>query len=99
MYLQNGYLHTHFVSHDECAHFDGVGEQLNPAFVAGYASTRPLNPAELAALPLFRAARHFVITMAMANYVNRIGPIAGFDGNLRYYLSMIRLYCAEAGIN
>ena len=81
------------------ADFDGVGEQLNPAFVAGYASTRPLNPAELAALPLFRAARHFVITMAMANYVNRIGPIAGFDGNLRYYLSMIRLYCAEAGIN
>ena len=26
------------------------------------------------------------------------GPLAGFDGNLRYYLSMIRLFCAEIGI-
>jgi len=37
------------------ADFDGVGEILNPAFVAGYEAVRGLTPAEKAALPLFRA--------------------------------------------
>ncbi len=80
------------------ADFDGVGEKLNSAFVAGYESRRPLSPAEKAALPLFRAARHLLITASFAHYVNRIGPIPGFDGSLRYYLSMIRLHCAQAGL-
>jgi homoserine kinase type II len=78
------------------ADFDGVGATLNPAFVAGYESVRPLAPAERAAVPLFRAARHLLIA---ASFVDRIGPIPGFDANLRYYLSMIRLFAAEAGIN
>jgi Ser/Thr protein kinase RdoA (MazF antagonist) len=80
------------------ADFDGVGDKLNPPFVAGYESVRRLSPGERAALPLFRAARHLLITASFAFYVNRVGPIPGFDGNLRYYLSMIRLYCAEAGL-
>ena len=80
------------------ADFDGVGEKLNGAFVAGYESRRPLSPAEKSALPLFRAARHLLITASFAHYVNRIGPIPGFDGSLRYYLSMIRLHCAQAGL-
>lgn len=80
------------------ADFDGAGDHLNPAFVAGYEAVRPLSAAERAALPLFRAARHLTLATAFATYVNRIGPVAGFDGNLRYYLSMIRLYCAEAGL-
>lgn len=80
------------------ADFDGVGEKLNGAFVAGYESRRTLSPAEKAALPLFRAARHLLITASFAHYVNRVGPIPGFDGNLRYYLSMIRLHCAQAGL-
>ena len=80
------------------ADFDGVGEKLNGPFVAGYESRRPLSPAEKAALPLFRASRHLLITASFAHYVNRIGPIPGFDGSLRYYLSMIRLHCAQAGL-
>ena len=80
------------------ADFDGVGDKLNNPFVAGYESVRLLSPAERAALPLFRAARHLLITASFAHYVNRVGPIPGFDGNLRYYLSMIRLYCAQAGL-
>jgi Ser/Thr protein kinase RdoA (MazF antagonist) len=80
------------------ADFDGVGEKLNGAFVAGYESRRSLSPPEKAALPLFRAARHLLITASFAHYVNRVGPIPGFDGNLRYYLSMIRLHCAQAGL-
>ncbi|MCB2109043.1 MAG: phosphotransferase [Rhodobacteraceae bacterium] len=80
------------------ADFDGVGAALNPAFVAGYEAIRPLLPAERAALPLFRAARHLLLTCSMAEFIDRVGPIPGFDGNLRYYLSMIRLHCAEAGL-
>ena len=80
------------------ADFDGVGDQLNPAFIAGYDTARLLSQEERAALPLFRAARHVGLACAYAHHVNRIGPIAGFEENLRYYLSMIRLYCAEAGI-
>ena len=80
------------------ADFDGVGAALNPAFVAGYEAVRPLTPAEHAALPLFRAARHLLITASMAEFIDRVGPIPGFDANLRYYLSMIRLHCAQAGL-
>lgn len=80
------------------ADFDGIGDQLNPAFVAGYDAVRALKPAERAALPLFRAARHLGLACAFAQHVNRVGPIAGFDENRRYYLSMVRLFCAEAGI-
>jgi Ser/Thr protein kinase RdoA (MazF antagonist) len=79
--------------------FDGVGQTLNSAFVAGYNAVRPLAPVEKMALPLFRVARHLLITASFAEFVNRIGPIPGFDGNLRYYLSMIRLFAAEAGIS
>jgi len=80
------------------ADFDGVADYLNPEFIAGYDSVRQLMPAERAALPLFRAARHLGMACAFARHVNRIGPIASFDENLRYYLSMIRLFCAEAQI-
>jgi homoserine kinase type II len=77
---------------------DGAGDQLNPAFQAGYEAVRPLQPAERANMPLFRAARHLAVAAAYAAHTNRIGPVAGFDGNLRYYLSMIRLFCAQAEI-
>ncbi|MDX2225008.1 MAG: phosphotransferase [Rhodospirillaceae bacterium] len=80
------------------ADFDGVGAALNGAFVAGYDAVRPLSPAERAALPVLRAARHLLITASMAEFVDRVGPVPGFDANLRYYLSMIRLHCAEAGL-
>ena len=80
------------------ADFDGVSEHLTPAFVAGYSAVRPLTPAERAALPLFRAARHLAMAAAFAAIFNRTGPVPGFDGNLRYYVSMVRLFCAEIGV-
>lgn len=78
--------------------FDGVGDVLNPAFVVGYQSVRRLSAAEEAALPLFRLARHLLITASMAEFVNRIGPIPGFDGRLADYLAMIRRVATAAGI-
>jgi Ser/Thr protein kinase RdoA (MazF antagonist) len=80
------------------ADFDGVSEHLTPAFIAGYSAVRPLGPAEKVALPLFRAARHLAMASAFAATFNRIGPVPGFDANLRYYVSMVRLFCAEIGI-
>jgi len=80
------------------ADVDGVADQLVPAFIAGYDTVRRLAPPERAALPLFRAARHLGMAAAFAQHANRVGPIAGFDENRRYYLSMIRLFCAQAGI-
>jgi homoserine kinase type II len=80
------------------ADFDGVGDRLNAAFVAGYEAVRPLTPAERGALTLFRAVHHLAVACAFADQTNRTGPVPSFESNLRYYLSMIRLYCAEAGV-
>lgn len=78
--------------------FEGRPESVNQAFVAGYNATRLLSPEEKAAQPLFRLLRHFLITSTMAQYVNRIGPVPGFDKNIDYYLDMIRRYGEEAGV-
>lgn len=78
--------------------FDGVVETINQAFLRGYQMVRPLNAAELAAQPLFRAIRHLVITAAMAEFVDRIGPVPGFDKNLTHYVGMIREHCHQAGV-
>jgi Ser/Thr protein kinase RdoA (MazF antagonist) len=78
--------------------FDGVDEATNQAFLRGYETVRPLNPAEQAAQPLFRAIRHLTVSGAMAEFVDRIGPVPGFDKSLGQYVAMIRAHCAEAGI-
>lgn len=78
--------------------FEGRPESVNQAFVAGYDSVRPLSPEEKAAQPLFRLLRHLLITSSMAQYVNRIGPVPGFDKNISYYMAMIRKYGAQAKI-
>ena len=78
--------------------FEGRPESVNQAFVAGYDSARSLSPEEKAAQPLFRLLRHLLITSTMAQYVNRIGPVPGFDKNIDYYLDMIRRYGEDAGI-
>ena len=78
--------------------FEGVTESVNQAFVAGYESQRPLTRAEKEAQPLFRLVRHLLITSSMAQFVNRIGPVPGFDRSIDYYLDMIRRYAQEAGV-
>ncbi|MBT5242200.1 MAG: phosphotransferase [Rhodospirillaceae bacterium] len=78
--------------------FEGRPESVNRAFVVGYDSARPLSPEEKAAQPLFRLLRHFLITSTMALYVNRIGPVPGFDKNIDFYIDMIRRYGEGAGI-
>ncbi len=78
--------------------FDRVDEAINAAFLRGYQTVRPLNGAEQAAQPLFRALRHLVVSAAMAEFVDRIGPVPGFDRNLSVYVAMIRQHCAQAGI-
>jgi len=79
--------------------FDGRPESVNQAFVSGYDSVRSLSAEEKEAQPLFRLLRHLLITSTMAQYVNRIGPVPGFDKNIDYYLDMIRRYAEEAGIS
>lgn len=78
--------------------FDGRPESINQAFVDGYDSTRPLSPEEKAAQPLFRLLRHLLITASMAEFVNRIGPVPGFDKNIDHYVTMIRRFAEEAGL-
>jgi len=78
--------------------FDGRPEAINQAFVDGYDSIRPLSPEEKAAQPLFRLMRHLLITSSMAEFVNRIGPVPGFDKNIDHYLTMIRRFADEAGV-
>jgi Ser/Thr protein kinase RdoA (MazF antagonist) len=78
--------------------YDGVAQAINDAFLRGYQTVRPLNAAEQEAQPLFRAMRHLVITAAMAEFVDRIGPVPGFDKNLSDYVAMIRRHCNAAGI-
>ena len=78
--------------------FEGVPQDVNDAFVAGYQKIRVLSQQERDAQPLFRVLRHLFITSTMAQYVNRIGPVRGFDKNINFYVKMIRQYCQEAGI-
>lgn len=78
--------------------FEGRPETVNQAFVAGYESVRPLSPDEKSAQPLFRLLRHLIITSTMAQYVNRIGPVPGFDKKIEYYMDMIRRYGEQAGV-
>ena len=78
--------------------FEGRPESINQAFVDGYDSRRPLTSAEKGAQPMFRLMRHLLITSSMALFINRIGPVPGFDENIDYYLEMIRRYAADAGV-
>jgi len=79
--------------------FEGRPDSINQAFVDGYDSRRPLSAAEKQAQPMFRLMRHLLITSSMALFINRIGPVPGFDENIDYYLEMIRRYAADAGVS
>ena len=78
--------------------FDDRPQAVNQSFVDGYDSIRRLSDSERAVLPLFRVLRHIFITSTMAQYVNHIGPVVGFDRKLDFYFDMLRRYCREAGI-
>lgn len=78
--------------------FEGRPESINQSFVSGYDSVRRLSKEEKASQPVFRLLRHLIITATMAQYVNRIGPVRGFDKNIGFYVDMIRRYGTEAGV-
>lgn len=78
--------------------FEGLRQDINDAFVSGYDEVRPLTPDEREAQPLFRVLRHLLITSTMAQHINRVGPVRGFDKDIGVYMEMIRTYCVAAGI-
>lgn len=78
--------------------FDKRPQLVNESFAAGYDSVRARSCQEKQAQLLYRALRHLFITSTMAQFVNRIGPVEGFDRNLTYYIEMAYRYCRDAGI-
>jgi len=76
--------------------FEGLPDHINQAFLSGYAEVRPLSPVERDAQPLFRVLRHLLITSTMAQVVNLVGPLRGFDESIGFYVTMIRKYGADA---
>lgn len=73
-------------------------EAVNQAFIAGYEKVRPLTVAERQALPLFRVARDLVMCTTYAILINRVGPVAGFDGNFADFTTLARAHLAAAGL-
>ena len=64
--------------------FDAVDRAIDEAFLAGYESQRPLATGERAALPLLVLSRNLYIASACAVFIDRLGPIPGFDSPERF---------------
>ena len=62
--------------------FEGLSHDINDAFLEGYGSVRPLTHQERDAQPIFRILRHLFIASTMAQHINRVGPVRGFDKNV-----------------
>jgi Ser/Thr protein kinase RdoA (MazF antagonist) len=73
-------------------------EAVNAAFIAGYERVRPMSAAERAAMPVFRAARDLVMCTTYAILINRVGPVAGFDGPFSDFTVLARRHLAAAGL-
>lgn len=62
-------------------------ERLRPAvidaFRSGYERRCPLTPEEVRALPMLRVARDLYLIVSYAAYIDRIGPVAGFEAESR----------------
>jgi Ser/Thr protein kinase RdoA (MazF antagonist) len=80
------------------AGFRGLPAAFIAAFRAGYESVRPLSPREVAALPLFVAARQQWWFGGTAANANAIGAGLILGGGLERQLAVFRRYLAEAGI-
>lgn len=73
-------------------------EAVNEAFIAGYQRVRPLSEAERRALPVLRVARDLVMCTTYAILINRVGPVAGFDGNFADFTVLARRHLAMTGL-
>lgn len=67
------------------ARYDGLPPEIEMALRAGYESIRPLSGPERAALPLLAVARDLYMLASYAAYVDRIGPVPGFEDESRFW--------------
>jgi len=65
------------------ARLEQLGQDVIDAFRSGYESRCPLTTEETAALPMLRVARDLYLIVSYAAYIDRIGPVAGFEAQSR----------------
>jgi homoserine kinase type II len=65
------------------ARLERLPQPVIDAFEAGYLAARPMSAAERAALPVLRIARDLYLLVSYCAYIDRIGPVAGFERESR----------------
>lgn len=65
------------------ARLERLPQPVIDAFEAGYRAVRPMSAAEDAALPVLRIARDLYLLVSYCAYIDRIGPVAGFERESR----------------
>jgi len=79
------------------ARLEQLPQEVIDAFRSGYESRRPLTSEERAALPMLRVARDLYLIVSYAAYIDRIGPVAGFEAPSRL-LDLLIEDIARAGL-
>ena len=79
------------------ARLEQLQQEVIDAFLSGYESRRPLTGDERAALPMLRVARDLYLIVSYAAYIDRIGPVAGFEAPSRL-LDLLIEDIARAGL-
>ncbi|MCB1625832.1 MAG: phosphotransferase [Pseudomonadales bacterium] len=70
--------------------FDDLAAEIDAQFLAGYQVVRPLADAERAALPMLLLARDLYLHASYAAYIDRIGPVSGFEDEARFMVVLAR---------
>lgn len=65
------------------ARLERISQAVLDAFLDGYLAERPMSADERSALPLLRVARDLYLLVSYAAYIDRIGPVAGFEQESR----------------
>lgn len=65
------------------ARLERLPQAVIDAFEAGYLAVRPMSAGEHAALPVLRIARDLYLLVSYCAYIDRIGPVAGFERESR----------------
>jgi Ser/Thr protein kinase RdoA (MazF antagonist) len=71
------------------ARLDGLPSSTIRAFHSGYRAVRPLIKEETRALPFLRLARDVYLLVSYAAYIDRIGPVQGFNDQSRIIQLML----------
>jgi Ser/Thr protein kinase RdoA (MazF antagonist) len=79
------------------ARLEQLPQEVIDAFRGGYESRCPLTIEEVAALPMLRVARDLYLIVSYAAYIDRIGPVAGFEAQSRLVDLMVE-DTARAGL-